>query len=608
MGRGGASILFILKAKLSTSRSRGMEYAGRIKNKDQFHFFTDKQKQQICEAFDLIDTDASGAVDSKDLVVAIRALGLEPKKEDIEKMISDISPDRGGTIAFEEFSQVVTAQMRVRDFKGDFLSSTHSIGWLSPRISFSTGIVDKTSVREVEKFGNSANEDQRNADDRTLDFEFCMGSSPQDLVSGSCMLPADELFHQGRLLPQSQHPSLPREDKVSVSFSGPLDTLKVPRVDFALSSQRQHNSGLSRSGPLTRGEMNFLEPLQRQEKNHFRFSGPLDMRSAPPSRFSGPLCAGNAKISSSVPSEGAGKPKSQAWEKVISLLRRARSDSHRDRLCSDTEPRSPPSKQSTPAQKNFVSAASSLRLIFRRNSSIDKSAKTTPSVPCSLQMKSIVSSPPPSGSRIAWSPPHPAAFHTPPAQATTSKPTGLAALHVASPVYPTSSAHEMDRDVEVDTWSSSATDVDLRPGSVRNPWRMHETESSLEMTFDKFDQVNCTDVKKVERSLGITAAAANPTRIVLKNLERCSNPASKGGKGQDQLRALRTREIRRSPERLALYTSSVRVTPVLNVPVCIAPTMRSSKAAKGRLANLRSLLSLKKEKDEKSLSDPAMVA
>lgn len=40
-----------------------MEYAGRIKNKDQFHFFTDKQKQQICEAFDLIDTDASGIHD-----------------------------------------------------------------------------------------------------------------------------------------------------------------------------------------------------------------------------------------------------------------------------------------------------------------------------------------------------------------------------------------------------------------------------------------------------------------------------------------------------------------------------------------------------------------
>jgi len=195
-------------------------------------------------------------------------------------------------------------------------------------------------------------------------------------------------------------------------------------------------------------------------------------------------------------------------------------------------------------------------------------------------------------------------------QAVSSKPAGLAALHVASPVYPTSSASEIDRDGESDLWSSSATEVDLRPASGRESWRMLETESSLEITFDSFDKPHPGEINKkvVDRSAGTTTAASNPSRIVLKNLERCSNPASKVGKGQDQLRALRTREIRRSPERLASYTSSVRVTPVLNVPVCIGPTMRSSKAGKGRLASLRSLLSFKKEKDERTFSDPAMAA
>merc|ERR1712203_1240984 len=50
---------------------------------------TEEQKQEIKEAFDLFDTDGSGEIDSKELKVAMRALGFEPKKEEIQKMISD---------------------------------------------------------------------------------------------------------------------------------------------------------------------------------------------------------------------------------------------------------------------------------------------------------------------------------------------------------------------------------------------------------------------------------------------------------------------------------------------------------------------------------------
>ncbi len=50
---------------------------------------TEEQKQEIKEAFDLFDTDGSGAIDAKELKVAMRALGFEPKKEEIKKMIAD---------------------------------------------------------------------------------------------------------------------------------------------------------------------------------------------------------------------------------------------------------------------------------------------------------------------------------------------------------------------------------------------------------------------------------------------------------------------------------------------------------------------------------------
>uniref|UniRef100_A0A3B5MAB3 EF-hand domain-containing protein n=1 Tax=Xiphophorus couchianus TaxID=32473 RepID=A0A3B5MAB3_9TELE len=47
---------------------------------------TEEQKQEIKEAFDLFDTDGTGTIDIKELKVAMRALGFEPKKEEIKKM------------------------------------------------------------------------------------------------------------------------------------------------------------------------------------------------------------------------------------------------------------------------------------------------------------------------------------------------------------------------------------------------------------------------------------------------------------------------------------------------------------------------------------------
>ncbi len=41
----------------------------------------------------------------------MRALGFEPKKDEIKKMISDIDKDGSGTIDFNEFLELMTAKM-----------------------------------------------------------------------------------------------------------------------------------------------------------------------------------------------------------------------------------------------------------------------------------------------------------------------------------------------------------------------------------------------------------------------------------------------------------------------------------------------------------------
>ena len=52
---------------------------------------TDQQTAEIKEAFDLFDAGGSGSIDIKDLKVALRALGFEPQKQEIKRLISDLN-------------------------------------------------------------------------------------------------------------------------------------------------------------------------------------------------------------------------------------------------------------------------------------------------------------------------------------------------------------------------------------------------------------------------------------------------------------------------------------------------------------------------------------
>jgi len=64
--------------------------AGKVKGQYRQEL-TEAQKAEIKEAFDLFDTNGSGIIDMKDLKVALRALGFEPAKEEIKRLISDLN-------------------------------------------------------------------------------------------------------------------------------------------------------------------------------------------------------------------------------------------------------------------------------------------------------------------------------------------------------------------------------------------------------------------------------------------------------------------------------------------------------------------------------------
>ena len=95
---------------------------GKKGNQKRSHFrqeLTEQQKTEVKEAFDLFDTDGSGVIEAKELKVALRALGFEPQKDEIKRLINEVGGtgerDATGTIDFKEFLEIMTLKMSEKD-------------------------------------------------------------------------------------------------------------------------------------------------------------------------------------------------------------------------------------------------------------------------------------------------------------------------------------------------------------------------------------------------------------------------------------------------------------------------------------------------------------
>lgn len=107
--------------KTTTVATKGPA-AGRKKSGPKFEL-TEEQKADIKEAFDIFDTEGKGYIDIKELKVAIRALGFEPKKEEIKKMAAEIDKDGTSKLSFDDFLTLMTAKMAEKDTKEEILKA-----------------------------------------------------------------------------------------------------------------------------------------------------------------------------------------------------------------------------------------------------------------------------------------------------------------------------------------------------------------------------------------------------------------------------------------------------------------------------------------------------
>ncbi|NWR53372.1 CETN1 protein, partial [Regulus satrapa] len=83
----------------------------------------EEQRRAVREAFELFHPDGSGSIDVKEMKVAMKTLGFEPKKEEIEEMISDIDKEETGKISFNDFLAVMSEKMPEKDCKEEILKA-----------------------------------------------------------------------------------------------------------------------------------------------------------------------------------------------------------------------------------------------------------------------------------------------------------------------------------------------------------------------------------------------------------------------------------------------------------------------------------------------------
>jgi centrin-3 len=67
---------------------------------------SDLENQEIHEAFKLFDTDNDDKIDYHELKVALRALGFDLKKNDVQKLMTDYDMENIGKISLADFIEI----------------------------------------------------------------------------------------------------------------------------------------------------------------------------------------------------------------------------------------------------------------------------------------------------------------------------------------------------------------------------------------------------------------------------------------------------------------------------------------------------------------------
>merc|ERR1711967_227029 len=77
------------------------------------------QKKELWESFNLLDPEGTGKVAAADIRVVLRALGYDPPKEDVEKLVNKFDNSKSGALDFSEYMDLLIDKMSENDTPED---------------------------------------------------------------------------------------------------------------------------------------------------------------------------------------------------------------------------------------------------------------------------------------------------------------------------------------------------------------------------------------------------------------------------------------------------------------------------------------------------------
>lgn len=421
-----------------------------------------------------------------------------------------------------------------------------SLGWLSPRISFSKDFAQSEDTEKADYYKRREKVDR----DSLSEFEFSLSVLNDNSATGSQMLAADELFFKGKLLPIY----VPQYTEQSVKRSG--------------------------KGERSEGVSNLTVPQKIADRT--QASSPRAADSSPPV---------SPKTPRSCPTK----------LKVLLGLKKVKSQCMQGRSCK------PRAKQKASKQKKTPLARKALRLFCRSDDTIVPDAPNSTGEPLLGSAGEIRAS----CSSNAISLQQQQTKHQ------QSRNHLEKSASVLVPCTSFSSAATAPRTSRTDREPSlgSHLRVKVRP--------MEEKRRSCERKSGESSPARRSGAMSPARtssghwspgrhstggwSPGRSSGAASPSRVLLgeagfgegaRSLERSSSSPKSLRRRYDHLKAMRQREGWRGLERSSSY-SSVRVAPVLNVPVCLSPGFRAGRRSKNfGLGQLFSVPTSKPVKDQ----------
>ena len=121
-----------------------------------------EQKEELKEAFEVFDADGNGSINAEELQIVLEAVGRKMTEDEVADAITKVDEGGNGEIEFDEFLQLMTAEM----------SNTHNDEELIEAFKFYGPKSDKDGITRDMLGETLKNDSEINLPDEDLDMLF----------------------------------------------------------------------------------------------------------------------------------------------------------------------------------------------------------------------------------------------------------------------------------------------------------------------------------------------------------------------------------------------------------------------------------------------------